>query len=659
MKNLLALRDKTTQIWGHQGFQKYFKNTGWLFAGRIFSLAISFFVGIYIARYLGPSNYGVMNYSISFAGLFAFLASLGIENIVKRELIKRPEDTNYILGTGLTIKIVGAFVAIAAIFISILFLNPEPLVFSLVLLFSISYIFYAFDILTIYFESQTQSKYPVIITIITTTIGSILKILIIFNGYGIVWLISTYVFEALIICLGLVLIFRYKGHDFKKLQFKLQIAKQILKDSWPLMMSGLAVGIYLRIDQVMINSALGSTGVGVYAAAVKIAESFYFIPTLIGASIAPAVINSLKVSEESFERRLMSLYSLMLFLSVSIAIVISISSTWLIEKLFGQSYSDSAYVLQIYVWAGVAVFMGVAVGYYLLAKNLSKISFYSTLFGMVSNVILNLILIPRLGISGAAIATLISYSVSTLGVLLFREPRNHMLRIIKKPLKIIKWGINKYLIKFKIVFSRYFFPGKKIKLNIGAALDQYDGWISTDITTLDITKLSDWSFYFKENSIDSILAEHVFEHLTMGQIKDSLINIKKYLKKGGVFRMAVPDGNHPSEYIIELVKPMGLEHGADDHKTLFTIGLVRELSNEMGLGLNPVEYFDNEGVFNKKEFNYENGYITRCSKNYVGRFTRDQSEFQKMIDSTPEDLRKQFTDQKISYTSLLVDFIKK
>lgn len=657
MDRASALKHHTLRIWNHQGFQKYFKNTSWMFAGRIFSLAISFFVGIYIARYLGPMNYGLMNYAISFVGLFGFLSSLGIESIIKREIVNNPDNKNVILGTGLLMKVVGAILAIfSSIFISY-FLHTEPLVIGIVVLFSISYIFYAFDILGIYFESQTQSKYPVIISIVATTIGAMLKLLIIYLGYGIIWLIATYLLEAFLIGLGLVIIFKYKGQGFRKMNFNFLIAKQILKDSWPLLLSSFAVSIYMRIDQVMIKSLLGSTEVGIYAAAVKLSEAWYFIPTLIGASVSPAIINSLKVSEEIFENRLSKLYLLMSTLAIIIGVVITFTSSWLIQILFGQPYENAAMVLKIYIWAGLAVFLGVAIGYYLLAKNLTRISFYSTLFGVISNVILNIILIPRFGINGAAFATLISYSISTLGVLLFKEPRKHMLNIIKKPFKKIKWGARKIQIKNEV--KKLLKNNEKIKLNIGAALDQYKGWISTDITTLDITKESDWQYYFKENTLDSVLAEHVFEHLTLDEARKSLVNIKKYLKSNGVFRMAVPDGNHPSRYFIDLVKPNGLEHGSDDHKVLYNIDIAKNLAYELGFELKPIEYFDNNGILKRIDFNEDHGYVRRSHKNYVGSFTENSVEFEKMIETTPKELRECLVKDKITYISLIVDFIKK
>ena len=199
---------------------------------------------------------------------------------------------------------------------------------------------------------------------------------------------------------------------------------------------------------------------------------------------------------------------------------------------------------------------------------------------------------------------------------------------------------------------------RRINLVIGAGGNYFDGWISTDKDIFDIINPLSWEKKFKNKKIDNILAEHVFEHLNFRDVKKALFYIYNFLKVGGILRFAVPDGYHPSVYVRKLIKPNGLELGADEHKVVFNIDMVEKLAEENGFELDRIEYFDKNGVFHTKEFNFENGYISRCSKNYKGRFTDDQKEYNKLINSVPEHLRQQFIDNKISYTSLFVDFIK-
>jgi len=226
-------------------------------------------------------------------------------------------------------------------------------------------------------------------------------------------------------------------------------------------------------------------------------------------------------------------------------------------------------------------------------------------------------------------------------------------RIAKK----IQSFLNDKFEKRRIVRALSELDRKKIIVGSNKKID-YPGWINTDKNTLDITKDKDWRYYFDDGSVDNVLAEHVFEHLNFDDGIMAFKNIFKYLKKGGVLRIAVPDGYHPSKYVRDLVEPGGLEPGADDHKTFYNIAMIKEIAQTVGFVLQPIEYFDQDGLFHSTEYGFDNGYIKRCSKNYQGRFTDSQDEYEKMINSIPENLRNQFYKNNISYTSLLVDLKK-
>lgn len=414
-----------------EGFKRYFANTGWMFFGKIFTLGVSFFVGVYIARYLGPSNYGLLSYVISFVGLFGFLSSFGIDSIVSREIINDHNKKDEIIGTGFYLKIFGGLVAIASVFIISFFVTKDPFVLLLIWLFSLSFIPQAFNIIEVYFQSQVLSKKVVMAQILVTTVSTILKILCIILGKGIFWLIMIYIVEVLIYSFTLLYSFRKVGNSVRKWIFNIDKAKYLLKYSWPLMLSSVAIGIYMKIDQVMIKNILGNEQAGIYAVAVRLSEFWYFLPMIICTSLFPAIINAMKVSKELFESRMKKLYFLMFWLSFSIAFFVTIFSYGIIKILFGIPYIGAVTTLQIYVWSGVSVSLGVASSQYLLTTNQTKILFYSTLLGAIINVILNLILIPRVGINGSAISTLISYTVSTFIILMFKKSRNHGLLIIQ------------------------------------------------------------------------------------------------------------------------------------------------------------------------------------------------------------------------------------
>ncbi len=210
--------------------------------------------------------------------------------------------------------------------------------------------------------------------------------------------------------------------------------------------------------------------------------------------------------------------------------------------------------------------------------------------------------------------------------------------------------IRKNILKYKIN------KASPIKVVAGAGDTKFDNWIAADIGELDITKEGDFNFMFEDKKIKNILLEHVIEHLEYDDFLKFLSIAKQYLTNDGVIRVAVPDANHPSSYVRELTGKHGSEPGADDHKIFYNIDDFENIVIKSGYKIKKLEYFDNDGIFHTSNYDFKNGYISRCSRNYKGRFTDSEKEYKKMIAGVPTYLRKQFETNKISYTSLLVDF---
>jgi len=174
----------------------------------------------------------------------------------------------------------------------------------------------------------------------------------------------------------------------------------------------MVISIYMKIDQVMIKEMLGTEQVGYYAAAVRLSEAWYFVPMAITSSVFPAIINAKKQSEELYYKRLQRLYDLMVWLAVAIALPTTFLAPWVIKILYGGAFFPAAGVLSIHIWAGVFVFLGVASGRWFLCENMQKEAFYRTFLGAICNIVLNIIMIPKYGIIGAAVSTLISQSIA-------------------------------------------------------------------------------------------------------------------------------------------------------------------------------------------------------------------------------------------------------
>lgn len=410
METLLALKNKGLDVWKHDGFQKYFRNTGWMFLGRIFSLLVSFFVTIYVVRYLGPENYGRLSYSVGFVGLFSIFASLGIGNVVYRELVRNPEKEDVYLGTAFIIRLFAGIVTfILAVFISYLVNRDDNLVFILTIIISFSFIFQPLHILDKYFSSKMQSRFIAISSFSTVLILSSIKLIIVFLDKGVIYLSLVFLVEAILT--GLFLSFFYlKGSKIKKWLFNKNIAVKLLLNSWPFIFVSTFSAIYARIDQVMLKNMLNITSVGIYDSAVRLTEIWYMVPNIIVMSIFPALIYSKKNPLE-YRKRLRFAALFFTILSIIIVLVTLLFSNYIVNTLYGSEFSQASYILNIYILSIFGSFMSHLVNYYLLSENKQKISILTTLLTMVINVVLNLFLIPKYGVLGAAWSTVISYTL--------------------------------------------------------------------------------------------------------------------------------------------------------------------------------------------------------------------------------------------------------
>ncbi|MBU1152722.1 flippase [bacterium] len=412
MKILREIKNKAEKILNHQGFQRYAKNTGWMFAEQILRLIAGLFVGIWIARYLGPEKFGIFSYALAFTSIFAGIAKLGLDGIVVRDLVSEPDRRDVYLGTAFWLKLVGAILTLGIIGAATLFTSNDAITNRYIFIIAGGIIFQSFEVIDFYFQSKVLSKFVSICKMTQLFLSSLLKIYFVITGADLFWFVLVSLIDQLTISVSLYFAYRYQRLPSFYRYFNFEIAKRLLKDSWPLIFSSLVISIYMRIDQVMIKEMLGEREVGLYSSAVRLSEVWYFLPMIITNSLFPAIVNAKKVSEELYYRRLQRLYTLMVWMAIGISLPVTFLSDWIIKFLYGVAYIEASKVLVIHIWAGVFVFLGVAFSKYLLNENLNKKSFYRTVLGVTANVILNLIYIPKYGISGAAIATLLAQVIT-------------------------------------------------------------------------------------------------------------------------------------------------------------------------------------------------------------------------------------------------------
>ncbi len=413
--------EKYKWVLNHDGFKRYFANTGWMFFGQMFSLIVSFFIGAWIARYLGPENYGVLSYALAFSGVFSFIASFGIDGILSRELIKTPGNRDLLLGSSFFLKLVGGFIALVLCIVGTFLFQISLVARSLIILYSFNFVLQSINVIQIYFQTEVKSKYNVGSQMVAMIITSILKISIIVLNKGVIWIMLIYFLDSIWLGIGFIITYKKVGLKLRNWKFNQHIVINLLKNSWPLMLAIAAGSIYLRIDQIMVGALLGNYKVGIYAAGVKISEVLYFIPGVICGSLFPAIVNAKKTSIQIYKHRLKNFYILMTVIPIALAIPITFFARPIIYTLFGSGYLESVNILRVYVWSSVGLYLGQAMSQYLISENSVKVVFLLNFLAMVANIILNFLFIPAFGILGSAWATLISYLVMPITFLIIKK----------------------------------------------------------------------------------------------------------------------------------------------------------------------------------------------------------------------------------------------
>ncbi|MBU1217150.1 flippase [bacterium] len=405
---------KLKSLKNHEGFMKYFKNTSWLFGEKILRMVVGLFVGIWVARYLGPEQFGLFSYAQSFVGLFTAIATLGLDGIVVRELVKDESRRDELIGTAFWLKLMGAFLVLAVLALAVNFTSNDTYTNTLVFIIASATIFQSFNVIDFYFQSKVLSRYVVFANIITLFLSSIAKIVLILYNAPLIAFAWVILFDSFILACGFVY-FYFKNHltnRVKIFKFNRATAINLLRDSWPLIISGMAIMIYARIDQVMLKEMVDAGEVGQYAVAIRTIEAFDFLSVIIISSLAPAVTNAKKISEELFYQRLTAIYKLMMIIFVIIFIPILIFGEQIIVILYGNEYQVASQLFIISAFRTLFTNFGVANSLFIANNNLFKYSMYFTIFGAMLNILLNLYFIPIYYAYGALMATLISFTVT-------------------------------------------------------------------------------------------------------------------------------------------------------------------------------------------------------------------------------------------------------
>jgi len=391
----------------------YLSNTSWLILERVTRLSLVLVVGVFLARYLGPEKYGVLSYCISFVGMFSAIASLGLDGIVVEKLVNARNNYKNLLGTVLVLKFLGALsVFLITIFASFIF-NNSTFESFLIIIIATALIFDSICVIDLYFQANVQGQYIAKAKITQIAISTLLKFLMIYSNAELYMFALLILVDSFILAVCYLYVFQFQAKKQLSFDFSVVLAKKLLFASKALIFADVIISIHTRIDLVMLKYMLGLREVGIYRAATTLNEAWYFLPMVISASIFPLLVSAKKKDESEYLDNLQKLFNLMVWMALAITITVILFADEICFFLYGAEYLGASDVMRIQIMSCVFVFLGVASGKQFLIEKTYSFVFQRVLLGVSVNILLNLYLIPKYNINGAAFSTVISHFVSS------------------------------------------------------------------------------------------------------------------------------------------------------------------------------------------------------------------------------------------------------
>ncbi|GGJ14554.1 flippase [Paenibacillus hunanensis] len=404
--------------------RKIFFNSNWQLMDKFLRLGINLIVSIWIARYLGPEQFGQYNFAISFVTIIAAVVPLGLANIIVKELVEHPDNKNEILGTVSTLRMVSGLIAFA-ITVALAFAIPgqDAMVRWSIIIIAANMLFQPLDVISQWFDSTVEAKYAVYAKGIAFLMTSVMKVLLIVFHSSLIWFAASYALELILGYLFL-LFTQMKRVSLTRWSFNWKLGKRLTNSSWPLIVAGISTIIYLKIDQVMLSYMINDTAVGIYAVAARLSEVWYVIPTVVAASYFPSMIKNKKLGPAVYHAELQKLYNLLFWFALAICIAVTLMAKPVISILYGKAYLESISILVIHVWACLFIFMRAALNKWIISEGLYRFELISQVMGALTKIIINLILIPLFGGMGAAVGTVFAFIVSSYAfTFMFKETR--------------------------------------------------------------------------------------------------------------------------------------------------------------------------------------------------------------------------------------------
>lgn len=403
---------------------KIAKNSAWMITETIIQMIISLVINKIVSKYLGVSNYGIINYGISFLNFFNAICTLGLGTIAIKYLVNEKENQGEIIGTCIGMRLISSFISILIISSLVFILKKgDSIIITVSIIQSFSLLTDTFNTINWWNQYKLQSKLSALATFIAYLVTATFKVILVYTKKSIIWFAFSNIIQSLIVAIVLYII--YKRQKSPKFSFSIERGKTLLKESYHFIISGLMVAIYAQTDKMMIGSMIDDmSAVGLYSVSVTIMQLWSFLPMAIIDSFKPALLEMQKKSHERYIVKLKQLYSIIIWLSLAYTAFIFLLGKYIVLILYNEDYLGCIPSLRLVIFGVLFSFVGVVREFWLVCEGKQKYAKYFALFGAFGNIILNLFLIPKYGITGAAIATLSTQIITAIiAPLFFKDTR--------------------------------------------------------------------------------------------------------------------------------------------------------------------------------------------------------------------------------------------
>ncbi len=409
-------------------------NSAWMMADRIYILIVSLVIGALAMRYLGPENFGLIDYAASFIAIGSAVATLGIDVTLVRYIVNKPHSTDSAVGSVLIMRLIaGLIIALLTnSFAYLLYSNNQisSLTLFAIIIQSAILILSAYETYTYYFQAQLKLKLVTLSKIIAVTVVSLWKVALLLSNASVLLFAASSSIEALL-CFT-VLAFIYKKNRISNIKFDYEVSKNILRESYPLILSKVMIVLYTRIDRIMLGTMIGVASVGIYASGSMLANIWHMVPLSLIASFQTTIMAAREVDYNKYEKHIKQLYAITFYLGILVFALYLLFGRLIIKLLFGDAYENVYTPLLTLSLSSILAILGSVRGVWLVCENKTFYNIFFTLSGAAIGIFMNFLLIPHLGVQGACISSIAAQSsVLIFGPLLIPSTRRSVILLFQ------------------------------------------------------------------------------------------------------------------------------------------------------------------------------------------------------------------------------------